>query len=136
LVLNTTPPLGDINNAKEFSDKANTFKNIGAAHPRYRFRQDHLIFLNTFTGVRNRSGWILPTAAKILVNVKQTEDAGTWSGQVEGSKERGMFLCTPSVWCSFDAANVHHFQRALWNRCSLLAYWQLDHYIACTPSYI
>jgi hypothetical protein len=92
LVLNTTPPLGDINNAKEFSDKANTFQNIGAAHPRYRFRQDHLIFLNTFTGVRNRSGWILPTAAKILVNVKQTEDAGTWSGQVEGSKERGMFL--------------------------------------------
>lgn len=66
--------------------------NVWDAQSRYRFKQSHLKFLSTFADVRERPGWILPTAAKVLVNITQTEDIDTWSGQVEGSEECGMFL--------------------------------------------
>jgi hypothetical protein len=50
-------------------------------------------------------GWILPTATKILINVTETEYEDTWTGQVEGSEEDGMFLRTPLCFrCLFDAA--------------------------------
>lgn len=62
------------------------------AYPRYRFTQSHLKFLGTLADLRDQPGWIFPTAAKILFNVTQTDDVDTWSGQVEGSEERGMFL--------------------------------------------
>ena len=75
-------------------------------HPRYRFTQSHLKFLGTLADLRDQPGWIFPTAAKILVNVTQTDDTDTWSGQVEDSEERGMFLCMPlSAFCSFHSAN-------------------------------
>jgi hypothetical protein len=71
-----------------------TFEDKRSICPRYRFKQSHLRFLGTFADVRDQPGWILPTAAKILVDVTQTEDTDAWSGQVEGSDERGMFLYT------------------------------------------
>jgi hypothetical protein len=61
--------------------------------PRYRFKQGHLRLLDTLADVQDQPGWIFPTAAKILVNITQTEDEHIWSGQVEGSEERGMLLC-------------------------------------------
>lgn len=60
--------------------------------PRYRFTQHHLRYIGTFADARHKPGWIFPTAAKILVNIRQTDDLDAWIGQVEGSEERGMFL--------------------------------------------
>jgi hypothetical protein len=72
----------------------NVFKDKRGICSRYRFKQNHLRFLGTFADVRDQPGWIFPTAAKILVNVAQTEITDAWKGQVEGSEERGMFLCS------------------------------------------
>jgi hypothetical protein len=99
-----TSYLGDITTQKRFGD--DTLTKLWDLNPRYRFTQSHLRFLGTFADVRDQPGWIFPTAAKILVNITQTDDMDTWSGQVEGSEERGMFLCTPSfVIYSFRSAN-------------------------------
>jgi hypothetical protein len=62
---------------------------------RYSFTNEHLKFMSSFEYAGSRPGWILPTPTKILVNVTQTEDADTWSGQVEDSEECGKFFCTP-----------------------------------------
>lgn len=98
----------DIINQKHFGD--NTFKNIWNAKPRYRFTQSHLKFLGTLANIRAQPGWIFPTPAKVLVNIMQTEDMDTWSGQVEGSEECGMFLCALLFFrCSFRTANNRSF---------------------------
>jgi len=81
---------GDSTKSKRFTRRATT--NKPDAFARYRFRQTHLRFLSTFADVRGQPGWILPSATKILVNVKGTGDADTWRGQVEGSEECGMFF--------------------------------------------
>jgi hypothetical protein len=69
-------------------------------HARYRFRQEILALVNQpFTGIMD--GWIFPTATTVLVNVKETGKADMWIGQVEGSEDHGMFLCTHcNVHCS------------------------------------
>ena len=68
---------------------------------RYRFTQEILSFLalvnKPFTGIQD--GWILPRATAVLVNVKETGNADTWLGQVEGSEEHGMFLRTHCIIC-------------------------------------
>jgi len=56
----------------------------------YRFTPDSLKFMSSFAHSGCQPGWILPTPSKILVNVMQTNDLDTWTGQVEGSEERGM----------------------------------------------
>jgi len=86
----TSPHHSDTTNQRRCGD--NTFEKLWDIYPRYRFTQSHLRFLGTFADVRGQPGWIFPTEAKILVNIMQTEDMDTWSGQVEGSEERGMFL--------------------------------------------
>ena len=88
-------------NRKRFFGCVAFFKHKRDPYRRYRFKQSHLRLLATLADVREQPGWILPTAAKILVNVTQTEELDTWSGQVEGSQECGMFLCASfSVRCS------------------------------------
>jgi len=57
---------------------------------RYRFTNDILAL--PLTGIE--AGWIFPTTTVVLVNVEETEIADTWTGQVEGSEEHGMFLRT------------------------------------------
>lgn len=88
--------LEDKSSAVTFGNNTNNakFGNKRGICPRYRFKQSHLRFLGTFADVRDQPGWILPTATKILVNVIHTEDTDAWRGQVEGSEECGMFLCT------------------------------------------
>jgi WD40 repeat protein len=88
---------GHTTNQEEFGD--NTFEKLWDPCRRYRFTKSHLRFLGTFTDVRDQPGWIFPTAAKVLVNIMQTDDMDTWSGQVEGSEECGMFLCTSLFVC-------------------------------------
>lgn len=68
------------------------FENLWNLYPRYKFTQNHLRYIGTFADARGKPGWIFSTAAKILVDITQTDDMDTWIGQVEGSEERGMFL--------------------------------------------
>lgn len=81
---------------------------------RYRFKQEHILFLNT-VDVRAREGWILPTESKVLVNVRQTEDEGKWSGQVEGSEERGIFHCAHHYFLSVCCSLTPIVQVMPWN---------------------
>ena len=87
-----------------------SFGKLWDGYPRYRFTQNHLRFLSTFADVQGQPGWIFPTAGKIIVNITQTEDIDTWNGQVEGSEERGMFLCAHIlVRCSISSADNASF---------------------------
>jgi hypothetical protein len=62
---------------------------------RYRFTRHHLRVMNTVQYSGPQLGWIVPSAEKILVKVTQTKhDQEIWEGEVEGSGEQGMFLCT------------------------------------------
>jgi len=58
---------------------------------RYRFKGQFIKFLGTVLSSGIKPGWIMPTKDKILVNVKETNDADTWIGQVDGTEDFGRF---------------------------------------------
>jgi len=58
----------------------------------YRFKPNYIDLLYNAVVVEGaQPGWIMPKAETILVNVKQTDEENTWTGQVEGSEECGKF---------------------------------------------
>ena len=74
---------------------------------RYRFTQYHLRATSTVQFSGPQTGWILPSAEKILVNVTQMQDdQDIWEGEVEGDGEHGMFLCVSYYYAYIFATNI------------------------------